>query len=137
MPLAAYRKTMRYRLQKENNTSRRSYGRYVARAVHDNTVTAEQLQREIERNCSAKVSDCQLVLCELADTIVSHLHDGDIIELPFLGKIKLEIECQAVDDEALFDVRKHIKGVRLHSLPLSRRGIKTIYHGITYTRENR
>ena len=126
---------MIYKLQKETQKTRRSYGRYVARAVHRNTITAKDLEREIQHNCSAKVSDCELVLCELADTIISHLQEGDVIELPHLGKIKLEIECHAVDDEADFTPAEHIRGVRLHCLPKSRNGIKDIYDGIQFTKE--
>ena len=126
---------MKYRLQKETHPSRRSYGKFVARAVHHNTITAKQLEREIQRNCSAKVSDCELVLCELADTIVSHLQNGDVIELPHIGKIKLEIECHAVDREEDFTPKEHIKGVKVHLLPKSRRGIKEGHHDIHFTRE--
>lgn len=121
---------MRYKLHKETNSSRRSYGKYVARAVHDRTVCEQDLMHEIERNCSAKVSDCHLVLCELADTIIQHLHDGDIVELPYLGKVKLEIECQAVDSKEQFKPSRHIKGVRLHLLPKSKRGQKALYNDV-------
>ena len=70
---------MRYKLIKETQQTRRSYGKYVARAVHHNTITAEQLEKEIQQHCSAKVSDCEMVICELADTVISHLQEGDVV----------------------------------------------------------
>ena len=126
---------MIYKLQKETQKTRRSYGRYVARAVHRNTITAKDLEREIQRNCSAKVSDCELVLCELAETIFRHLQNGDKVELPYIGTSKLEILSTAVDDETTFDPRKHIKGVRVHVLPKSTKGDIEMYKGITFQRE--
>ena len=127
---------MKYKLRKNNNPSQKSYGRFFAKALHYNTVTADQLEKEIERNCSATVADCKLVLCELADTLVRHLQAGDKVELPFIGTAKLEIISASVADEDGFDPRKHIKGVKVHVLPTSHHGVQEMYHAIHFSREN-
>lgn len=124
---------MHYKLQKVTNRTQKSYGKYVARAVHHNTITSDQLEEEIQQNCSAKKSDCKLVLCELAETIARHLQNGDRVVLPYIGTVKLEIESVAVDDAADFDVRKHIKGVRAHLLPKSDKGVQELYEGVRPT----
>lgn len=125
---------MRYILQRNNNSTQRSYGKYVAKAQHYNTVTSQQLQEEIQRNCSATVADCTLVMCELAETIKRHLQNGDKVELPYLGTAKLEILSAAVDDTKDFDPRKHIKGVRIHLLPKSSAGKIELYHGTEFVK---
>lgn len=89
---------MGYILQRNINSTQRSYGKYVAKVHHCNTITSQQLQEEIQRNCSATVADCTLVMCELAETIKRHRQDGDKVELPYLGTAKLEILSAAVDE---------------------------------------
>lgn len=126
---------MKYKLQRINNHTQKSYGKYVAKAQHYNTITPEQLQEEIQRNCSATVADCTLVLAELADVLVQHLQAGDRVELPYLGTAKLEILSTAVENEADFDVRKHIKGVRVHVLPKSQKGTIELYDGIKFEKD--
>lgn len=123
---------MRYILQRNNNSTQRSYGKYVAKAQHYNTVTSQQLQEEIQRNCSATVADCTLVMCELTETIKRHLQNGDKVELPYLGTAKLEILSTSVADAKDFNPRKHIKGVRIHLLPKSSAGEIELYHGIEF-----
>lgn len=124
---------MKYKIQKINNHTQKSYGKYVARAMHYNTITTEQLEKEIQENCSAKVSDCELVLCELAETLVRHLQAGDRVELPYIGTAKLEIMSVAVDSEKEFNPHKHIKGVKVHILPKSDKGVKELYDGINFS----
>lgn len=126
---------MKYKLQRINNHTQKSYGKYVAKAQHYNTITTQQLQEEIQHNCSATVSDCTLVLQELADVLAYHLQAGDRVELPYLGTAKLEILSTAVDNEADFDVRKHVKGVRVHLLPKSNKGTIELYDGIKLEKE--
>lgn len=121
---------MKYKLQRINNHTQKSYGKYVARAQHYQTVTQQELEEEIQRNCSATVADCKLVLRELADVLASHLQDGDRVELPYLGTAKLEILSAAVDTPEEFDVRKHVKGIRVHLLPKSEKGSQELYEGI-------
>ena len=126
---------MKYKLRKNNNPSQKSYGRYIAKAQHYNTVTTEELEKEIERNCSAKVADCRLVLSELASTLVSHLQAGDKVILPYLGTAKLEIISSSVAEEEDFDPHKHIKGVKVHVLPKSEKGTIELYKGIKFEKD--
>ena len=125
---------MNYKIVKGNHKERGSYGKYVARAMHLRTFTAEELQAEIQANCSAKASDVVLVLRELKDVLMQHLKDGDKVELPFLGTLKLELESASVDSPEEFDPRKHIKRAKLHFLPSAKNKKRELYDGIKYHR---
>ena len=121
---------MKYKLHRINNHTQKSFGKYVAKAQHYNTITPAQLQEEIQSNCSATVADCTLVLAELSKVLAQHLQEGNRVELPYLGTVRLEILSSAVDTPEEFDVRKHVKGVRVHILPKSKDGSIGLYEGI-------
>ena len=123
---------MKYKIVKETRSTLKNFGRYRAKAVHHNTIDPEQLCQEIEANCSAKASDVKLVLAELSDTLVRHLKQGDRVRLKELGLLKLEIESDKVDSAKQFNARKHIRGVRLHFLPESRKGKQRMYEGVSF-----
>lgn len=125
---------MKYRIVKENRPTLKNYGRYKAVAVHYQTVSPEQLRREIQANCSAKASDVTLVLTELAETIRRHLQDGDRVRIEELGLLKLEIEADRVDHPEDFDMGQHFRSFRLHVLPESLHGHPQLYEGITLER---
>lgn len=123
---------MRYKLVKRNNATLPSNGKYVAKAVHLNTVTSEEIAREIERNCSAKVSDVLLVLTELQETLREHLRQGDRVELFDLGTFKLELESHAVDSPSDFQPSKHIRRPVLRVLPKCKAGKPQLYQDMKY-----
>lgn len=126
---------MKYKLHKIANHTQKSYGKYVARAVHNNTVSAKEIELEIQDNCSVKRSDCEAVLCELADCLKHHLQAGEKVELPFLGTVKLEIDSIAVDNEEDFNASQHIKGVKLHLLPKNGKSGIDFRDGLELTKE--
>ena len=126
---------MQYKLQKVKNRTQKSYGKYVARVSHHNTITSQQLEKEIERNCSATVADCKLVMSEFAEILRYHLQSGDKVELPYIGTAKIEIISSAVDQKSNFDPERHIKGVRVHIIPQSQNGIIELYNGIKFKKE--
>lgn len=75
---------MEYKIVKETHPTLKNYGKYKAVAMHYKTVTPEEIAEEIERNCSAKKSDVDLVMAEFTDTLVRHLKDGDRVRIPGL-----------------------------------------------------
>ena len=126
---------MKYRLHKVTNHTQKSFGKYVAKAVHSNTVSAKEIELEIQNNCSAKRSDCEAVLCELADCLKRHLQAGEKVELPYLGTVKLEIDSIAVDNEEDFNASQHIKGVKLHLLSKTGKSGIDYHEGLEFTKE--
>ncbi|MBQ9236820.1 MAG: HU family DNA-binding protein [Prevotella sp.] len=111
-----------------------SYGKYVARVMHFNTITPEDLEREIEHNCSATAADVQLVTRQLYATIIRHLQDGDRVEIPNMGTMKLEVKSKAVDEAKDFDPARHISSYNLHFIPKSKQGKPELYQGIKIDR---
>lgn len=122
---------MKYKIVRENKPTLKNYGRYKAVAMHFQTITAEQVAQEVQDNCSAKKSDVELVLGELLEVLARHLKQGDRVRLKYIGLMKLELETEKVDSPKEFDPTKHIRGVRLHLLPESRRGRKELYEDIS------
>ncbi len=107
-----------------------SYGKYTAKAMHFNTVTMEDVCREIERNCSAKSSDVELVLRELVDVLKHHLQEGNRVQLPHLGTMKMDIESKAFDTPKDFSPAEHIKRCKISFIPKSHKGRQTLLDDI-------
>ena len=49
--------------------------------------------------------------------------------------MKLEIESEKVDNLKDFRAKKHIRGVRLHFLPVSYEGSQPLYQGLTFEKD--
>ena len=96
-----------------------SYGKYTAKAMHFNTITMDDVCKEIEKNCSAKSSDVELVLRELVDVLKHHLQQGDRVQLPHLGTMKMDIESKAFDNPKDFNPAMHIKRCKISFIPQS------------------
>ena len=125
---------MKYKIVRENKPTLKNFGRYKAAAMHFQTITPEMVAQEIQDNCSAKASDVELVLTELSAVLLRHLKAGDRVRLKHIGMLKLEIESEKVDAPEDFNGRKHIRGVRLHLLPESRRGCQAVYEDLKFER---
>ena len=127
-------RTMILQLKKGTHPRVSSFGKYVARVMHFNTITQEDIEREIEHNCTATAADVQLVTRQLYDTIIRHLQAGDKVEIPNMGTMKLEVKSKAVDEAKDFDPGKHITSYSLHFIPKSSHGKPELYQGITIDR---
>ena len=127
---------MKYKIVRENKPTLKNYGRYKAVAMHFQTIEAEQVAQEVQDNCSAKRSDVELVLGELLEVLARHLKQGDRVRLKYIGLMKLELDSEKVDSPKDFDPAKHIRGVRLHLLPESRRGRKELYESVSLEKFN-
>lgn len=125
---------MKYKIVRENKPTLKNFGRYKAAAMHFQTITPEMVAQEIQDNCSAKTSDVELVLAELSAVLLRHLKAGDRVRLKHIGMLKLEIESEKVDAPEDFNGRKHIRGVRLHLLPESRKGRQEVYENLKFER---
>lgn len=125
---------MKIQVKKKTNPTIPSYGKYAAKAVHERTITADMIQKEIEQNCSARQSDVLLVLTELHEVLINHLQDGDRVELPAIGTLKLEVKSHVVDNPEDFQPEKHIKGFSLHILPKCKNGSPKLYKDVPLKR---
>jgi predicted histone-like DNA-binding protein len=123
---------MKYKIVRENKPTLKNYGRYKAVAMHFQTISPEEVEQEIEDNCSAKSSDVKLVLNELSQVLQRHLKQGDRVRLEGLGLLKLEIESEKVEAPQDFRPQRDIRGVRLHFLPERSKGAKALYKDIRF-----
>ncbi len=124
---------MKYKVVKGLNRAMPSAGKYVARTVHAQTIGWKELAQEGEHSCAGTVSDFNMVATELTRLIERHLKDGDRIRLSDGTILKLEVESRPAASEAEF-TEANIKGVRLHILPGSYKGVQSLYQGIEYER---
>lgn len=126
---------MKYRINKETKPTLSTYGKYKAVACHCQTIESEQLIEEMVRhNCLDRATVIHVLSC-LSDVISRHLREGDKVLLKDLGMMKLEIESDKVDSPSDFNAHKHIRGVRLHFLPVSKKGSPALYQDIKFEKE--
>ena len=127
---------MKYKIVKETKPSLSTFGKYKAVAVHERTLDTKKIIEEVkERNGFLSEGTVEAVLIGLSEVINRHLRNGDKVRLDDLGLMKLEIESDKVDAPEDFKPKKHIRGVRLHFLPVSEKGKPELYQEIEFQRE--
>lgn len=129
---------MKYKIVKETKPSLSTFGKYKAVAVHERTLDTKKIIEEVkERNGFLSEGTVEAVLIGLSEVINRHLRNGDKVRLDDWGLMKLEIESDKVDAPEDFKPKKHIRGVRLHFLPVSEKGKPELYQDIEFQREKR
>jgi len=128
-------KLMKYRVKKETKPTLKTFGKYKAVAVHNQTIESRQLFEEAARHMSISGGVLEGMMMTVAETVRRHLQMGDKVRIKDFGLMKLEIESDKVDDPKTFRAKKHIRGVRLHFIPESEGGSPELYKGITFERE--
>ena len=129
---------MKYKIVKETKPSLSTFGKYKAVAVHERTLDTKKIIEEVkERNGFLSEGTVEAVLIGLSEVINRHLRNGDKVRLDYWGLRKLEIESDKVDAPEDFKPKKHIRGVRLHFLPVSEKGKPELYQNIEFQREKR
>ena len=127
---------MKYKIVKETKPSLSTFGKYKAVAVHERTLDTKKIIEEVkERNGFLSEGTVEAVLIGLSEVINRHLRNGDKVRLDDWGLMKLEIESDKVDAPEDFKPKKHIRGVRLHFLPVSEKGKPELYQEIEFQRE--
>jgi len=106
-------KEMYYKLVKNNVSKSKSYGKWYARAAVVKTVSLEKISEVIQRNCSMKRSDVNAVLTELPEVMRDFMDQGCRVMVNGLGAFKLGIRSAGADDVMKFNVREHVKAVRV------------------------
>ena len=127
---------MKYKIVKETKPSLSTFGKYKAVAVHERTLDTKKIIEEVkERNGFLSEGTVEAVLIGLSEVINRHLRNGDKVRLDDWWLMKLEIESDKVDAPENFKPKKHIRGVRLHFLPVSEKGKPELYQEIEFQRE--
>ena len=126
---------MKYRIKKETKPTLKTFGKYKAVAVHNQTIESRKLYEEAAKGTTLSGSALEGLMMIVAETVRRHLQNGDKVRLKEFGLLKLEIESDKVDDPKAFRAKKHIRGVRLHFIPESYEGTQALYDGITFERD--
>ena len=126
---------MKYRIKKETKPTLKTFGKYKAVAVHNQTIESRELFEEAARHMTISGGVLEGMMMTVAETVRRHLQNGDKVRLKDFGLMKLEIESEKVDDPKTFRAKKHIRGVRLHFIPESYEGSQPLYEGITYEKD--
>ena len=126
---------MKYRIKKETKPTLKTFGKYKAVAVHNQTIESRQLFEEAARHMTISGGVLEGIMMTVAETVRRHLQMGDKVRLRDFGLMKLEIESEKVDDPKTFRANKHIRGVHLHFIPESYEGSQPLYDGITYEKD--
>ena len=123
---------MKYRIKKETKPTLPTYGKYKAVAVHNQVIESRQIYKEAARGTTLSAGVMEALMMNVAEVVRRHLKMGDKVRLADFGLLKLEIESEKVDNLKDFRAKKHIRGVRLHFIPVSEGGSPTLYQDITY-----
>ena len=126
---------MKSRIKKETKPTLKTFGKYKAVAVHNQTIESRQLFEEAARHMTISGGVLEGMMMTVAETVRRHLQMGDKVRLRDFGLMKLEIESEKVDDPKTFRANRHIRGVRLHFIPESYEGSQPLYDGITYEKD--
>ena len=126
---------MKYRIKKETKPTLKTFGKYKAVAVHNQTIESRKLYEEAAKGTTLSGSALEGLMMIVAETVRRHLQNGDKVRLKEFGLLKLEIESDKVDDPKSFRAKKHIRGVRLHFIPESYEGTQALYEGVTYEKD--
>ncbi|MDO4195773.1 MAG: HU family DNA-binding protein [Prevotellaceae bacterium] len=106
-----------YRLMKNNNASSANYGRYYAKAVHTETVDLDVLAERIQRNSTAKKSDCLAVLTELVEVLKDELMASHVVKINGLGSFKIGLKGKYAKTDSEFSASQHITGCKVNFRP--------------------
>ena len=126
---------MKYKITKQNKPSLTTFGKYVAKAIHDNTIDTRQILQEVASRNGISLGELTTAMIGLSEVISEHLRQGDRVRLENWGLMKLEIESDKVDSPKEFKPHKHIRGVRLHFLPESSGGSPNLYRNLKFERK--
>lgn len=119
--------TMTFKAVKSNRLNGK--GRYVARIVHTQKITTEQLADEINQRCAIYQTDVKAVLEALSHIMTEHLRDGSTVQLDGLGLFKIEAKSRC-SDSAEEVTEDNIYAYSAHFIPESENRRPRMYYGL-------
>lgn len=126
---------MKYYMTKSNNRVSAAKGKYVAKVRHYQTVDFDTIAERISDSCTLTKADVIATLTAFSKEMVRSLKDGDMVEMPEIGKFKLEMEVAPVNAPGEFEPSRHLKRFQLHVLPVMKGGKRVMYQDIDLERE--
>lgn len=122
--------------KKETKPKLPTFGKYKAVAMHQQTISSDQLIKEACEQNPISEGVMTAAIIRLSEVINRHLRQDDRVLLRDWGLIKLEIESDKVDNLEDFRAKKHIRGVRLHFIPESSNASQTLGDSIAFEKKS-
>lgn len=106
-----------YRLYQNNRKNSEFSGKWYARAVYTNMVNLDAIAERIQRNSTAKKSDCLAVLTEMVEVIKDELQASHSVHIDGLGYFRLGLRTAPANTAADFTVNENVLGKRVNFIP--------------------
>lgn len=126
---------MKYYMKESRNGVTASKGKYVAKVRHYQTVDFDAIADRITESSTLTKADVIATLTAFGEEMQRSLQEGDVVEMPNIGKFKLEMEVVPVDNPEDFTPAKHLRRMQLHVLPSSKDRKRTLYSDIKFEKE--
>ena len=119
---------MQYKIVRQNNEHLESSGKYYAKIVQNDVVDSERIAQELSKYSGISEGVVHTVLTDLAAIMRKHLQNGDIVDLDSIGRFKLKVQSEPLDNPDDFNPKKHIKSFKcLFSPATDGNGNKPLY----------
>lgn len=126
---------MKYYMKQSRNGVTASNGKYVAKVRHYQTVDFDTIAQRISDSTTLTKADVIATLTAFGEEMQRSLQEGDVVEMPNIGKFKLEMEVVPVDAPEEFNPAQHLRRMQLHVLPASKDRKRTLYSDIKLEKE--
>lgn len=97
----------------QNNRKGAFNGKWYARAVHEGTVTTDELADIMQNNSTVKRSDILAVISELVEVMRMQLQNSMRVKLDRFGTFKLGISTSPADTAKEFTSTGNVKGMHV------------------------
>ena len=119
---------MQYKIVRQNNEHLESSGKYYAKIVQNDVVDSERIAQELSEYSCISEGVVHTVLIDLAAIMRKHLQNGDVVDLDSIGRFKLKVQSEPLDNPDDFNPKKHIKSFKcLFSPATDGNGNKPLY----------
>lgn len=101
----------------QSNRKGDNQGKWYARALHEGTVSTDDIADTIQNNCSVKRSDVLAVISELVEVMNTHLQNSMRVKLDRFGTFKLGLTSSPANSAKEFTAASNITGLHVLFAP--------------------
>lgn len=114
-----------FTLQQNKIKSSKAYNKWYAHTLKQGELTMDDIERRIEKRCTATRADVRAVMSALQVVVEEGLKDGYVVNLGEMGKFYLSIRSESVDNPEEFSVQRHVKDIVCKYTPEGHRNGRT------------
>lgn len=102
--------------QRKNPLKPTDPAKFYAQIARSSTITTKQLAEEVAAASTVSRADIQAVFTASAEVIQRHLKNSNGVRMDGIGIISPQLDSEGVNSEAEFNVKQHIKAVKVRLL---------------------